>query len=288
MKLAINCNPDAYKLAASVGFKYVNMWDFGSEIFRIPGKFCENNWQWNYDESQAIVNKIKDAGMDGIGVLFCDAGNQHRPSAETLANPCPVRQPDGSQTPITEHNLWQFYVRVCVHRHPDIRFWRVWNEPSLNNKNGWYLEPDIYAEAVKQAAEIIHDQRALCIAGSGYIYNLRWQDETFPQIAPYIDALQFDYGGQESELQYITRCKALKGRYGLPLWNVEYACHMGPGVEPTAERWRHDLEMHKEAGIDLLSIYFMRNDEDKVHWDLYSKEDQAFKDWAEPILEELR
>ncbi len=62
---------------------------------------------------------------------------------------------------------------------------------------------------------------------------------------------------------------------------------MGEGVEPTAKQWRKDLAMHKEAGIDLLSIYFMRNDEDKVHWDMYSKETQSFKPWAEPILEAL-
>lgn len=281
MRLGIHCDPTAFKLAASVGFREWTMWDFNSQGFRAPYPFEPTPNTWVHPTTN-IANAIA-AGLNPIGVLHLDSNSPRFPNlATTLANPGPVKNPDGTTPPITVLNPWQWYARVAVWSNPSVQMWRIWNEPS---GSAWHLPQDVYVEAVKQASEIIHAYKGLVIAGAGDLFDSAYDwhfTDVYSRLVPYADMLSMDYG-HGSDIRYINRAKSLK-RFGLPVWNVEYSPKVAANTAPTKEQWSDALAMHEESGVDFVSIYYMRCDQDGLGnmWDVANK---CFKPWALPILE---
>jgi hypothetical protein len=278
LKLGIHCDPTAYKLAASVGFEVVTLWDFNAQYFRAPFPFEPTPNAWVHPTAQ--LANITAAGLTPIGVLHLDATSPRFPNlATTLANPGPVRLPDGTSAPITGLNPWQWYVRVAVWSNVSVQMWRIWNEPS---GTAWHLDLATYVEAVRQAAEVIHAYKGLVIAGCGDAFDAEWAFGAPALLAPYCDVLSMDYG-HGSEIRYINRIKNLK-QFGLPVWNVEYSPKVAANTAPTNEQWADALAMHEEAGVDFMSVYYMRCDQDGPGnmWDVTNK---CFKPWASPIIQ---
>jgi hypothetical protein len=237
-----------YRAAASLGVRYLRLWDFGDVTRGNHMEPSTNQWK----DHTATLTKIHRAGLTPVGVLY-------------------TRQPwrcSADGMPDIRSNAWREYVTETVRRHKSLIYhWEIWNEPDTVDFGGYRTAAE-HVELTRQAAVIIRAENAgLVIGGSVSSLDNGWMDQYLEAgLAAHCDILSFHYtytGSPDPARQadYIQRVTALRQKTGKPVWNTETSILRyrteggGPNVPEDAALDRI-LRVNRQAGVETVIYYY--------------------------------